>query len=136
MRNNDHFWLAEPLSDEPSFVTRPMFGCQACYLNGLLVLVFSDREQPWNGMLIVTNREHHDYLNQRYGSLVPHPILGKWLYLSAEDDHFESIARQIVAQIRSGDPRIGVLPSSQRRKRKARKEKTAKGQSRSARAKR
>ena len=37
-RENAHVWLAEPLMEEPSFVQRPMFGCEAIYLRGLLAL--------------------------------------------------------------------------------------------------
>src|SRR5687767_14428818 len=52
-------WLWEPLETEPSFVLRPMFGAKAVYLGGRLVLCFSARTEPWRGLLVCTERQHH-----------------------------------------------------------------------------
>jgi hypothetical protein len=39
-----------------------------------------------------------------------HPVLGKWLYLSARHPDFERIADRIACRIADGDPLIGVVP--------------------------
>ena len=85
-------WLIEPFFDDPSFVVRPMFGAHACYLRGRLVLVLAGRHQePWHGILVPTEREHHESLRRELPALTPHEVLGKWLYLSASGDSFEEI---------------------------------------------
>ena len=109
-------WLAEPLEDEPSLIRKPMFGALAYYLHGMLVLVLSDRDPPWKGVLVPTERQFHDSLMGDYAGLAPHPILGKWLYLPVTIDDFESIAADIVQAISEGDPRIGVEPKPKKRK--------------------
>lgn len=111
-RENAHAWLIEPLLDDPSLLCRPMFGCQAVYLHGMLVLVLADTEQPWNGVMVATAREHHAVLQERFPELIPHPVLPKWLYLSAELDQFERTAQRIVAAVAEGIPQIGVVPQS------------------------
>ncbi|MBN8548611.1 MAG: hypothetical protein J0M12_04775 [Deltaproteobacteria bacterium] len=115
---NAHLWLAEPLMEEPSFIEGAMFGCAAIYLRGLMVLVLADSEEPWNGILLPTVREHHDALLQEYVGLVRHPILGKWLYLDASDENFEPRAQRIVRAILAGDPRFGIEPGEKKNKKK------------------
>jgi hypothetical protein len=111
-------WLLEPAEAEPSFFQKPMFGCQAVYLFGRLVLVLAaDKEEPWNGLLVCTSREFHSVLIGEYPALQPHPVLGKWLYLAQAHDGFEETAQQLVHQIVKNDPRIGVEPGVRRRKR-------------------
>jgi len=114
-------WLLESVEAEPSFVQKPMFGCQAVYLFGRLVLVLAaDKEEPWNGLLVCTSREFHSSLIGEYSGLQPHPVLGKWLYLAQAHDCFEETAQQLVQQIVKNDPRIGVEPGARRRKRSSR----------------
>lgn len=109
-------WLLEDLVEQPSFVMRPMFGCHACYLHGRLVLVLASRtEDPWNGALIPTYREHHRPLCRDYPPLVPHPVLGKWLYLSANSEAFEKTALALVERIIGDDVRIGVIADKARK---------------------
>lgn len=118
---NAHLWLAEPLMSEPSFLGRRMFGCEACYLNAMLVLVLADTEEPWNGMLVPTAREHQAALIAEFPSLSPHPVLPKWLYLPAERDDFENVAQRIVRAISLNHPLIGVQPREKRRKKGTKK---------------
>lgn len=102
---------------DASFVLRPMFGTKAMYLDGRLHLCFCANEEPWRGVLVATERPHHASLQAEFPSLVSHPILGKWLYLSEEHDDFEATARRLVALTRRRDPRIGITsPSRKRRK--------------------
>jgi len=51
-------------------------------------------------------------------SLRPHPVLGKWLYVSQDDPAFETIAQSMTALVLARDPRVGVEPKPRRRGRK------------------
>jgi hypothetical protein len=104
-------WVVEPLVDEPSYLEKAMFGCRGCYLNGRLVLVLAARtREPWRGLLIPTEKRYHSSLQDELPDVSVHPMLGKWLYLAEETEAFEESASRLVDLIRTGDPRIGVLP--------------------------
>ena len=115
-RENAHVWLAEPLMEEPSFMQRPMFGCEACYVRGLLALVFADQDPPWNGVLIATDRDRQAALQELCPELVPHPVLGKWLYIAAEHDRFERVVQKLVRLLQEKTALIGVEPDAKRAK--------------------
>jgi hypothetical protein len=110
-------WILDPLESEASFFQKQMFGCQAAYLFGRLALVLAATEEPWNGLLVCTSREFHSTLIGEYPGLHPHPVLGKWLYLSQTCDGFEETAQRLVLQALKNDPRIGVEPAPGKRKR-------------------
>ncbi len=120
-KSNAHMWLVEPLMDDPSFIEKPMFGCRACYLHGLLVLVLADGEQPWNGLLVATSTQHHNAIRVLFPELAPHEVLGKWLYLSAERNDFEQVAQNIVKAVARPSELFGVVPREQTRKSKAKR---------------
>lgn len=104
-------WVVEPLSEEPSYIEKAMFGCMGCYLHGRLVLVLAARRrEPWNGLLLPTERRHHQSLRRDHMNLLVHPILKKWLYLPESIEDFEAPARALVESILADDPRIGVEP--------------------------
>lgn len=109
-------WLWEPLESEPSFLLRPMFGTKAVYLDGKLVFCFAARKEPWRGVLVGTEREHHASLIAEFPELSPHPVLPKWLYLPDSLDSFDRLAERLVALARSRDPRLGVVPKAGSRK--------------------
>ena len=109
-------WVWEPLEAEPGFALRSMFGSKGVYLRGRIMLCCSAGEEPWNGVLVCTAQEHHAALRRDYPELVGHPILGKWLYLSADCERFESVVGALIKRIRAGDERIGVVPKPRRRK--------------------
>ena len=113
-------WIIESLEEDASFEDRSMFGCRATYFRGQLVLVCADQEEPWNGLLLVTSREHHLALQAEFPSLTPHAVLGKWLYISQGHPDFEEIAPAIVSHIKKGDERIGIEPKPRKQKRRAR----------------
>jgi len=113
-------WTVEPLQDEPSYLDRAWFGCRAVYLNGRMVLVLCSGEEPWNGLLIPTEKELHQHLIQDFSGVVRHPVLKKWLYLPENSEDFESLAMDLVEAVRQGDQRIGIEP----KERKARKQKS------------
>jgi len=95
-----------------------MFGCRGCYLYGRLVLVLAGRgKEPWNGLLVPTEREHHQSLRHDHKCLVIHPVLKKWLYLPEPHENFEEAARAIVERILGNDARIEVEPSGKSRTR-------------------
>jgi hypothetical protein len=100
----------EQIEAHPSFLQKPMFGCQAVYLFGRLVLVLAAREDPWNGLLVCTSRERHTLLMDEWPALQPHPVLRKWLYLPRSHESFDQTASDLVIQIGNDDPRIGVEP--------------------------
>ena len=95
-----------------------MFGTKAAYLEGKLVLCFSDGEEPWHGVLVATDRERQPSLIEEFPELSPHSVLPKWLYLPDSSDAFERVAERLVALARARDPRIGVIPQLRKRKRR------------------
>ncbi|HJW28078.1 MAG TPA: hypothetical protein VJ508_02385 [Saprospiraceae bacterium] len=96
--------------DEPSYLDRAWFGCRAFYLRGLMVLVLCSGADPWNGLLIPTEKEFHQDLRKDFSGLVQHPVLKKWLYLPENQENFESVVIDLVEAIRLGDERIGIEP--------------------------
>ena len=113
-------WLAEPLEGAPTFELKAWFGGRTVTLNGRHHLVLTTQGEPWQGVLVCTSHEHHASLRAEFPALVPHPVLGKWLYLSEAAGTFERDARRLVQCVRAGDPRLGILPSP-RKKRRAKK---------------
>lgn len=111
--------------DEPSFIEGAMFGCVACYLRGLLVLVLADTEEPWNGLLVPTDRKHHETLIAQFPGFSSHPVLGKWLYLDGSDEDFEPRAQRLVRAIAAGHPLIGIEPGVTSARGRKKKRKTA-----------
>lgn len=111
---NPLLWIAEPLMELPSYIEKPMFGCTAIYLHGRLCLVLASGEEPWNGILIPTNREHHDAISAAFSHVEQHPILKKWLYLPEASETFESDAAGIVDSVRMNDQRFGVEPKERK----------------------
>ena len=106
-------WVVEPLAEEPSYIERAMFGCRGCYLYGRLVLVLAARgKEPWNGLLVPTEREHQPTLRRDHKNLIIHPVLKKWLYVPESSEDFEESARSLVESILANDPRIGVEPKA------------------------
>lgn len=106
-------WVVEPLAEEPSYIEKAMFGCRGCYLHGRLVLVLAARgKEPWSGLLVPTERNHHQSLRRDYKNLIIHPVLKKWLYLPESNDEFEEAACGLVEAILANDPRMGVEPKT------------------------
>ena len=113
---HSYAWLWEPLETDPGFVLRPMFGGKAVYLDGKLRCYLTDKEEPWRGMLVATERAHHVRLVAEFPELKPHPILPKWLYLPESADSFERTAARLVELARRRDPRIGVVPQPKKKR--------------------
>ena len=113
-------WIFEPLESRPEFHQKKMFGCQAGYMYERLVLVLADGDEPWNGLLIPTEREFHSSLQKEFPNLIPHPVLGKWLYSSQGSSDFEEIAMILVNHVKTEDPRLGVNPKPKKPKKQTR----------------
>jgi hypothetical protein len=106
--------LVDPLMAEASFLSRPMFGCVGCYVNGRLVLVLADRSEPWQGLLVPTEKPLHGSLLADFPALRVHPVLRKWLYVPHAKGGFATAAREIVEHILADDRRFGVEPAPPR----------------------
>ena len=116
-------WLFEDLFEYPEFAYKRMFGGLAIYYSGLMVAVLmEDPEQNyyknlrfdypiWNGFLLPTFREHHESLISDLPELLPHPVLGKWLYLPLTTEKYDEVSQIILQMIKSRDPRLGILPA-------------------------
>lgn len=117
-RVHPYAWLWEPLEEQTTFVVRPMFGTKVVYLHGKSVLCFAASKEPWQGVLICTDRAHHAALQAEFPCLVPHAVLGKWLYLPEAADEFERVGEQLVRLVKNQDPRIGVESSPKKRTRR------------------
>lgn len=109
-------WLADPVADEPTFVLKSWFGGRTIMLHGLHRLFLTAQGEPWQGLLVCTFREHHTSLCTEFPALVPHPILGKWLYLAESTETFERDARRLVQLAKARDSRIGIPPSTKKKK--------------------
>jgi hypothetical protein len=109
-KTNSLQWIFEPIEQRIDFIQKKMFGCEAAYFNDRLVLVLADSGEPWNGLLVPTERKFHPSIQKEFPDLTPHPILGKWLYFSQSGENFEVVAIKIVEYLQSGDPRFGVNP--------------------------
>lgn len=109
-------WIWEPLEARPTFLRRAMFGAQAVYLEGQIMLCFCTRAEPWRGLLACTERSHHESLSAEFPALRPHPVLSKWLYLPEASPDFDRTAERLVSLILRHDPRLGVIPPVKRRK--------------------
>ena len=113
-------WLLEPLTEDPSFITKRMFGSHAVYLHGRLMLALFPRgDPPWNGILVATDRRHHASLQEEFTALTPHSVLGKWLHLRDDRDDFEQIAEKLIERVLADDLRFGVTSKQLRTRKRA-----------------
>ena len=127
-------YLLENLSDDPTFLTRRMFGGLAIYLKGRMVLVLMESDEDdkewkgkyysfpiWRGLLFPTFREFHADILSKYPNLVAHPVLSKWLYLPLSHNEYETIAEQLILEIQKGNPLFGIEPKSKKKSKKKRR---------------
>jgi hypothetical protein len=116
---NSLVWIFDAFERDSTYLCKRMFGSDAAYIDGLLCLVAADRGEPWNGLLVCTSLERHAALIAGMPALQPHPVLGKWLYVSQEDPAFETTAEQLTALVLARDARIGVEPKPRKRRGKS-----------------
>jgi hypothetical protein len=104
--------------------TRPltikrMFGGLSFYQRRRMLLVlmqfpgdrrWKDREfdfDLWDGTLFPTDRKHHESLKKSFPQLIPHPVLGKWLYLPRASKSYPKVLKKIAPQVLK-DQRFGT----------------------------
>jgi hypothetical protein len=104
--------------------TRPMFGCHAVYIDERIFFILRDKKSPRcdDGVWVATMREHHASLRRELPSLRKVQVLAGgaetgWQVLPAEADDFEDSVLRACALVRAGDPRIGKVPASRKRRR-------------------
>ena len=117
--SNSLAWIFESFERDATYIHKRMFGSDAAYVDGLMCLVAADRGEPWNGLLVCTSLDRHAALIDEMPALQPHPVLGKWLYISQDDPAFEDIAKRMTALVLARDERIGVEPRPRRRSKKS-----------------
>ena len=83
-------WVVEPLIEDPSYLEKPIFGCQAYYLHGRLALVLASGKEPWDGLLIPTEKQFHDSIKKDFNGVIQHPVLKKWLYVWSDGRFWNS----------------------------------------------
>lgn len=110
---------AERILAKPDAFHKRMFGADAVYWRGKLVLVATDGDEPWNGLLFPVEKPLQASVCAEFPELKPHSILGKWLYLPARGEAFERLAVELVGRIESGDERFGTVPKPRKSKKKA-----------------
>lgn len=114
MKTFDHEWILEPFAEHRTFFTKPMFGGLAVYLHErqmlLLVEPTKSGRWKWHGVLVCTDRAHHASIRAQFPALMPHDVLGKWLFVDSTHDDFESTMEAVASRIARNDPRFGIVP--------------------------
>lgn len=116
---NSLAWILDAFERDPTFLRKRMFSADAAYIDARLCITVGDRDEPWNGMLVCTSQDRHAALIDEMPALRPHPVLGKWLYVSQNDPAFESVVERVVSLVLERDPRIGVEPKPKRSRKAA-----------------
>ncbi|MCG5073971.1 hypothetical protein [Paraburkholderia tagetis] len=124
---NSLLWIFDAFEREPGYLCKLMFGADAAYMDGLLCLIAADREKPFNGLLVCTSRDRHAALIDEMPALQPHPVLGKWLYVTQEDPDFEATAQHLTELVLARDPRVGVEPKPRKSAKSGKSGKSGKG---------
>lgn len=112
-------FIKDALSEGEGFYFKKMFGGEALFVNSKMVLVIIDKpstkwknkdygQNLWSGVMIPTFKEHHLKLIKKIPDLKPHPVLGKWLFLSSHNPNFEELCGEIVELILDNYPLIGI----------------------------
>jgi hypothetical protein len=117
--SNSLAWIFESFERDSTYLHKTMFGSDAAYMDGLMCLVAANRGEPWNGLLVCTSLDRHAALISEMPALQPHPVLGKWLYISQDDPAFEDMVKRMTALVLARDERIGVEPRPRRRSKKS-----------------
>ena len=123
----DNEWILDAFAGRPTFFTKRMFGGLAAYLHQRLMLVLVEPTKTgrwkWHGVLVGTDRTHHDSIRAQFPALAPHFVLGKWLYVDTAHQEFESTMEAVAQCVIRNDGRFGVVPRA--RKPPPRKKKSA-----------
>jgi hypothetical protein len=69
-------------------------------------------------LLIPTEYQFHNAIQQEFKDVVQHSVLIKWLYLPEDTEDFETVASDIIEAIRMNDERFGVEPQERAARRR------------------
>jgi len=120
MKTFDNEWILDAFSAQASFFTKRMFGGLAAYLHERQMLVLVEPTKTgrwkWHGVLVCTDREHHDSIRADFPALTAHRVLRKWLYIDSTHDDFESSMAAVAARMARNDQRFGIVPRSARKR--------------------
>ena len=123
MRTFDNEWICQALEDDPSFLTKRMFGGLAVYLFGrqMMILVEPTRtgRWKWHGVLICTERAHQLAIIEEFPQLAPHDILKKWLYIDSRHEDFEPTMQRVAEAVKRDDHRFGIHPHARKEKKRS-----------------
>lgn len=120
------------------FDIKHMFGGMALYGHGKMLFCimedptqnfYKDKTFPypiWNGVLIPTHREYHEEFFKISKEFVPHPVLGKWMYIPQTLENFEDLVSKLVLLALKNSDTIGIFPKT--KKKAVKKKKTVKKQ--------
>jgi hypothetical protein len=103
--------------------TRPMFGCTAVYVDDKIVFILRDKGKPRadDGVWVATVREHHASLKRELPTLRSISVLAQggvtgWQMIPVDAEGFEESVLRACALVVRGDPRIGKVPASRRKR--------------------
>ncbi|WP_374000951.1 hypothetical protein [Bdellovibrio bacteriovorus] len=128
MKQFENRWIYEFFAEKSDAIIKSMFGGLALYYQGQLKFLLSENPgdysyrgqkydfEIWNGVLIATDRIHHDSLLKQFPFLVNHPVLPKWLYLPFTFEGWEDRIELILRLAKTSDPRVGIWPQEKSRK--------------------
>lgn len=106
---------------------KPMFGCQAIYVDEKIIFFFrskaDEKTSRDNGIWVATLPEHSPSIARQFPMLRPIELFANrnrtgftgWLNLPAEDDSFEPTALELCRLIAKADPRLGKIPKKKNR---------------------
>ena len=118
MKTFDNEWILEPFAGRPTFFTKRMFGGLAAYLHERQMLVLVEPTKTgrwkWHGVLICTDREQHAAIRADFPALMPHGVLGKWLYIDTAHGDFEATMESVAGRMVRNDRRFGIVPAGAR----------------------
>jgi hypothetical protein len=120
MKTFEHEWILEAFVEHRTFFTKRMFGGLAAYLFERLMLLLVEPTKSgrwnWHGVLVCTDHEHHASIQAEFPALMPHEVLGKWLFIDSTHEDFESTMERVAKHVARNDPRFGILPKSPKRR--------------------
>jgi len=117
-------WLFEDFFESQNFEVKRLFGGVGIYYFGRMVSALMEdgdettyrgidyKVKIWNGLLIPTEKSYHQSLMCDLPGTIPHYVLGKWLYLPLQNEHYEETSIKFIKLIQKKDPRVGVLPKT------------------------
>ena len=98
------------------YTVKPMFGCQAIYIDNKIVMFLRQRAShpEINGVWIATERQHHESLKKLFPSMCSITVLGadptNWQMIPETAEDFESSVILLCKLVKQGDKRIGKTP--------------------------